>query len=72
MLERAVNECMEVYNSNERFEVYKREHMQDLENKVPGQIKRWNADTSLVVWWYYPDCKFLETDNDVLTYKDIH
>mmetsp|Transcript_39165 Transcript_39165/g.94696 ORF Transcript_39165/g.94696 Transcript_39165/m.94696 type:complete len:106 (-) Transcript_39165:1483-1800(-) len=37
---RAVNECMAVYNSHERFEVYKREHMGDLENKVPGQIPR--------------------------------
>lgn len=39
-LENAVNECMAVYNSPERFEVYKREHMGDLENKVPGQINR--------------------------------
>jgi len=31
----AVNECMAVYNSNERWEIYKEEHAADLENKVP-------------------------------------
>ena len=29
----AVNECMSVYNSNERWELYKQEHATDLENK---------------------------------------
>jgi hypothetical protein len=28
-----VNECMAVYNSDERFEVYKKEHQADLDNK---------------------------------------
>ena len=28
-----VNECMAVYNSEERFQIYKKEHEVDLENK---------------------------------------
>ena len=31
---KAVDECMAVYNSPERFEIYKREHSADLENRV--------------------------------------
>ena len=31
---KAVDECMSVYNSKERWEVYKREHLADLENSV--------------------------------------
>eukprot|EP00980_Cylindrotheca_fusiformis_P030258 scaffold24613_cov176-Cylindrotheca_fusiformis.AAC.2 len=32
--QKAVHECMAVYNSPERFEIYKKEHEEDLENKV--------------------------------------
>jgi Cytochrome c oxidase biogenesis protein Cmc1 like len=31
----AVNECMQVYMSNERWEMYKEEHAADLESKLP-------------------------------------
>jgi hypothetical protein len=36
----AVNECMAVYNSKERWEMYKIEHEADLENKVPMMKKK--------------------------------
>ena len=31
----AVNECMQVYMSNERWEMYKEEHAADLDTKLP-------------------------------------
>jgi Cytochrome c oxidase biogenesis protein Cmc1 like len=31
----AVNECMQVYMSNDRWEMYKEEHAADLESKLP-------------------------------------
>jgi hypothetical protein len=31
--QRDVNECMAVYNSEERFQLYKRDHQADLDNK---------------------------------------
>lgn len=30
----AVNECMSIYNSTERWEQYKKDHAADLENKI--------------------------------------
>lgn len=32
--QRSVNECMAVYNSNERWELYKKENAQDLDKRV--------------------------------------
>lgn len=36
----AVNECMAVYNSKERWEMYKIDHAADLENKIPLLTKK--------------------------------
>jgi hypothetical protein len=36
--QKEVQECMSVYHSNERWEIYKKEHEADMENKVPGKL----------------------------------
>lgn len=37
---KAVDECMAVYNSSERFELFKQEHVEDFERRII-QSKKW-------------------------------